>query len=120
MEVEKLEIFRIAIEVSIKVHKLSLEKLPKHEMYETGSQIRRSSKSARSNIVEGYGRRKYSSDWIRFLIYAQTSNDETLDHLNTLFETGSLEDEVLYLELKDLIDKLGRKLNLFRKRIEGK
>jgi four helix bundle protein len=55
-------------------------KLPKFEMYETGSQIRRSSKSVRSNIVEGYGRRRYRNDYIRFITYALASNDETTDH----------------------------------------
>jgi len=40
--------------------------LPRFELYETGSQIRRSSKSIRSNIVEGYGRRRYKFDYIRF------------------------------------------------------
>ena len=41
--------------------------LPKFEMFEEGSQIRRSSKSVRSNIVEGYGKRHYKNDFIRFL-----------------------------------------------------
>src|SRR5690625_6379310 len=39
--------------------------LPKYELYETGSQIRRSSKSIRANIVEGYGRRRYKRDYIK-------------------------------------------------------
>jgi len=67
--------------------------LPTIELYETGSQIRRSSKSIRSNIVEGYGRRRYQSDFIRFLVYSHSSVDETRDHLETLFETGSLNDQ---------------------------
>jgi four helix bundle protein len=36
--------------------------LLKFEIYEEGSQIRRSSKSVKSTIVEGYGRRNYKSD----------------------------------------------------------
>jgi four helix bundle protein len=58
-------------------------------MYEEGSQIRRSSKSVKSNIVEGYGRRRYKQEYIKFITYALASNDETLDHLETLFETVS-------------------------------
>ena len=57
MNYKDLEIWQIAKEFSIEVHKMTLT-LPKFEMYEEGSQIRRSSKSIRSNIVEGYGRRR--------------------------------------------------------------
>jgi DNA topoisomerase IB len=36
-----------------------------------------------------------------------------MDHLDTLFETGSLKDEGLYKMLKNKLDMLGRKLNSF-------
>lgn len=75
------------------VHNMTLN-LPKFEMYEEGSQIRRSSKSTKSNIVEGYGRRIYKNEYIRYIIFELASNDETLDHLENLFETGSLADKV--------------------------
>jgi four helix bundle protein len=109
----KLEIWKLAREVSIEIHKMTLEKLPKFEMYEEGSQIRRSSKSVRSNIVEGYGRRNYVMDYIKHLTYSQASNDETIDHLETLFETGSLKDESLFNDLLDKLNQLGKMLNKF-------
>ena len=87
---KKLEIWKVASELSVEIHKMTLEELPDFEMYETGRQIRRSSKSTRSNIVEGYGRRYYKQDYKKFIIYSLSSNDETSDHLDTLFETGSL------------------------------
>ena len=89
MSYRKLEIWKRARDLSLEIHKMSLN-LPKFELYETGSQIRRSSKSIRSNIVEGYGRRRYKQDFIRFIIYSLSSTDETIDHLETLFETSSL------------------------------
>jgi four helix bundle protein len=92
MNYKNLEVWQIARELSIDIHKISLI-LPKFEMYEEGAQIRKSSKSARSTIVEGYGRRKYKNELIRFITYAIASTDETIDHLETLFETGSLQDE---------------------------
>ncbi len=98
---------------------MTIEKLPKFEMYEEGSQIRRSVKSVRSAIVEGYGRRAYKQEFIRFLTYAIASNDETRDHLETLRETGSLTDQALYATLIDQLDKLGRKLNLFIQSVEN-
>ncbi|HKK44690.1 MAG TPA: four helix bundle protein, partial [Balneolaceae bacterium] len=80
MSYKKLQIWRLSRELSISIHKMTMA-LPKFELYETGSQIRRSSKSIRSNIVEGYGRRRYKQDYIKFLIYAHSSVDETRDHL---------------------------------------
>ena len=86
---------------------MTLTKLPKFEMYEEGSQIRRSIKSVKSNIVEGYGRRRYKQDFVRFLVYALASLDETTDHLKTLFDTESLRDGVLYDDLHSRLTTLG-------------
>ena len=93
MSYKNLEIWRLAREVVIEIHKMTLKNLPKFEMFEESSQIRKSSKSIKSTIVEGYGRRRYKQEFIRFLNYAIASNDETIDHLETLFETGSLVDK---------------------------
>ncbi|WP_276132518.1 four helix bundle protein [Polluticoccus soli] len=112
MSYRQLEIWALAREISILVHKMSLE-LPKFELFETGQQIRRSSKSVRTNIVEGYGRRAYKQEFIRFIIFSLASNCETMDHLETLYETGSLQNQVLYNDLHEKIDRLGKKLNNF-------
>ena len=68
-----LEVYSLAKELSVKIHKMTLEDLPKFEMYEEGSQIRRSSKSIVSNIIEGFGRRRYKNEFIQFLTYAIAS-----------------------------------------------
>lgn len=93
-------------------------KLPKFEQFEEAQQIRRSSKSVRSNIVEGYGRRAYKQEYIRFLIMAQASNDETIDHLEMLMETKSLTDLDLFSDLHARLEVLGRKINNFIKAVE--
>ena len=72
----------------------------------------------RSNIVEGYGRRRYKADYIKFLTYAFASCLETQDHVETLTETGSLTDESTISHLTELTDKLGRKLNNFIQSVE--
>jgi four helix bundle protein len=92
---------------------MTLVALPKHEMYEVGSQIRRSVKSVRSNIVEGYGRRRYNQDFIRFLTYALASCDETRDHLDVLRETKSLNNTEMHADLVKKTEELGKKLNSF-------
>ena len=112
MSTKNLDVWKLVRELVIEIHKMTLTKLPKFEMFEEGSQIRRSIKSVKSTIVEGYGRRRYKQEFIRFLTYAIASNDETIDHLETLFETGSLADEVLYASLHDKLEILGKKLNL--------
>jgi four helix bundle protein len=117
MNYKDLELWKIARELSIEIHKMSLT-LPKFEMYEEGSQIRRSSKSIRSNIVEGYGRRRYKNEFIRFIVYAIASTDETIDHLETLFETESLKDKELFENLLKKSNLLGKKLIKFLESVE--
>ena len=118
MSYKNLEIWQLSRELVVDIHKMTLSKLPKFEMFEEGSQIRRSAKSTKSTIVEGYGRRRYKKDFIRFLSYALASNDETIDHLETLFDTGSLEDEELFNALSKRLKILGKKLNLFIQSVE--
>ncbi len=108
-----LEIFILSKELAIKVHKMTLEKLPKFEMYEEGNQIRRSSKSIVSCIVEGYGRRRYKNDFVLYLTYALSSCDETKAHLEMLAETGSL-DQTMSAALLEKYGELGAKIYNFR------
>ncbi len=111
-----LEISQLSFELSMKLHKLSLE-LPKYELYEEGSQLRKSSKGVCSCIVEGYGRRKYKNDFIRFLTYAQASCNETDVHLDFIHASGYINDQV-YEGLKEENDKLGKKINKFIQYVE--
>ena len=113
MSYKKLEIWQIANDLVIKIHKMTLVELPAFEMYEEGSQIRRSSKSVKTLIVEGYGRRVYKQDFLRFLINGLASNDETIYHLENLYNTESLKNILLFNELHEQLEILGRKLNNF-------
>src|ERR1044072_5219975 len=119
MSYRDLEIWKLAREAAVALHHMTLGELPKFEMYEEGSQIRRSSKSIRSNIVEGYGRRRYKQEFIKHLVYALGSSDETIDHLETLYETESLTDRTLYEDLHARMITLGKKLNLFLQSVEA-
>ena len=107
-----LNIYKEARGLAVRVHHMSLQ-LPKHELYEEGSQIRRSSKAISVCIVEGYGRKRYKADFIKFLVYGQSECDETVEHLEYLFETGSLTNEQLYQELKPAYTSLSKQLNRF-------
>ena len=109
-----LEIYKTAFSLAEKVHKMSL-KLSKYELYEQGSQIRRSSKSIKDNIVEGYGRRKYKADFVKFLIYAHASLLECISQLQMIEKLHDIE------ETKELLvayEHLGGQLYNFTKYVE--
>jgi four helix bundle protein len=113
-----LDIYKKAHKLAVEIHETSL-KLPKFEMYEEGSQIRKSSKSVKSNIAEGFGRRRFKQEFVKFLTYSIGSCDETLDHLFTLYETRSLRDREKYEHFCQEYDHLGRMINNFIKSVEN-
>ena len=94
-------------------------RLPQYELYEEGGQVRRSSKSVAACIVEGYGRRQYKAEFVKYLIYAHASCDETIEHLNLIRETHVSDG----LEAEDLIqgyEELGGKINRFIRYVESR
>jgi four helix bundle protein len=113
-----LDVYKKALELAVELHKVTLEKLPKFEMYEEGSQIRQSSKSITSNIVEGFGRRRYKQEFIKFLTYALASCDETRNHLDILYKTQSLKEETIYKYFSEEYDHLGKMLTNFIQAVE--
>lgn len=115
----KLEVWQMARALSIDIHGMTLQVLPKFEMWEEGSQVRRSIKSVRSNIVEGYGRRRHKSDYIRFLDIAYASALETVDHLECLRETNSLDQEETFATLRQRCETLCRALFGFIRGVEA-
>ena len=118
MDCKDLEVWQLARELSIDIHRMTLHEHPKFEMYEEGSQIRRSSKSIRANIVEGYGRRRYKMEVVCHLAYAPASARETEDHINTPWETGSLTNELLCQDLRTRINTTIAKLVVFTRGVE--
>jgi four helix bundle protein len=108
-----LEIYKEAKALAVIIHKMTLS-LPKFELFEEGSQIRRSSKSVASMIVEGYGRRRYKADSIKYYVFSHTECDETILHLEFLFETESLKNKELFTGLMSRYSELSKKLiNIF-------
>jgi four helix bundle protein len=111
-----LEIFNLSYRLALKAHEMSMS-LPKYELYEEGGQLRRSTKGITANIGEGYGRRKYKAEFIKFLIYAHSSCDESIIHLNFIMDTHKeMEGEVK--PLVDYYDVLGGKINRYIQYVE--
>ena len=109
----------MADQLVVEIYDMTLTKLPKFEMFEEGAQIRRSSKPVKSTIVEGYGRKRCTAEFIKFLVYSLSSNDDTTDHLEMLFSTKSLRDETGYNYLHAKLETLGKKINLFIKGVDN-
>ncbi|MFH1421664.1 MAG: four helix bundle protein [Planctomycetota bacterium] len=107
-----LDTYKISHRLAIEIHKMSLS-LPAFEMFEEGSQIRRSAKTIPANIVEGFGRKRYQQDYLRFLVVAHASCNETIEHLEILYKTESLNNKQRVDYFLKEYDILGRKLNKF-------
>ncbi len=114
---QDLDIYKISLSLFYEIHPASLL-LPKFELYELGSQIRRSADSVNSNIVEGYGRNRYKAEFIRFLVFSHSSCLETKGHLikiNHLYQGLIPNIEQLIIDY----DNLGAKIFNFIKYVES-
>ncbi|WP_027376880.1 four helix bundle protein [Kaistella palustris] len=116
MSYNKLDIYNLSFELFIETHRLSF-RLPKYELYELGSQLRRSSDSVNSNIVEGYGRRSYKADYLRFLVFSHSSCDETTNHLLEI--TRLYPDITEFNEILEKYKLLGGKLHNYTEYVKN-
>ncbi|HMO32983.1 MAG TPA: four helix bundle protein [Lacibacter sp.] len=114
-----LDICQESRQLAIEIHRMTLV-LPKFELFEEGGQIRSSSKAVVSAIVEGYGRKRYKQDFTRYLVYSQPECNETMLHLDFLFETGSLNDKALYDDFSERYTRLSKKINSFIQWVDKK
>lgn len=79
MRVEDLEVYKKLYKLALEAHELSLA-FPKFEIYELGSQLRRSSNSAPANLAEGFGN-KHTNIYLESISRAQGEIRETKHHL---------------------------------------
>ena len=112
-----LDIYKSALELFLTIHPTSL-KLPKFEMYELGSQLRRSADGVISNIVEGYGRRRYKAEFVRFLIFSHAGCLETQNHLEKL-RVLYPDYQTVFEQLQDRYISLGIKIHNFISYVEN-
>ena len=96
-----LEIYQLAFDLAVRIYHLSMT-LPNPYTYETGSQIRRSSQSVKDAIVEGYGRRRYKADFLKYLVYSHASLLESKsqsEFLNKIHNDNGWSDISIELDL---------------------
>lgn len=106
-----LEVYQAAFEMAVDIHRMTAT-LPKYELYEEGSQVRRAANSVPANIAEGFGRRRYKNEYVHFLTIALASCDETQVHLDLLHRVGNLS-ETTYKALSARCQTVGKQLNRF-------
>ncbi len=82
MQIDDVRVYGIASGLEKNIY-WATEKIPSCK-FEQIDQIRRSSASVSANICEGFSRRSYPKDFIRFLCYALGSSDETKHHLSVM------------------------------------
>jgi four helix bundle protein len=112
-----LEVYQLSYRLAVEIDRMT-KQLPKHEFWEEGQQIRKSSKGIPAHISEGYGRKRYIAEYRRFAIYALSSCDETQVHLGLLHDCGSIA-EKKYNYFHSEYNVLGKKLNNWLTAIEN-
>ena len=91
MDVEDLEVYRRAYQVSLAVHRASLG-FPPIEQRALADQLRRASKSICANLAEGFGRRGHApADFRRFVVMGIGSADEMRVWLRYARDLGYVE-----------------------------
>ena len=98
---EKLEIWKLSIEVIKEVNEL-IKKLPTEEKYALGDQIRRAALSIALNIAEGWGRNT-KKDFARFISTAVGSTLEVIASLKVAQNLDYIQDK--HLEKLDGLTK---------------
>lgn len=115
MEVESLKVYQKLSALVLEVHKLTMD-FPKFELYELGSQLRRSSNSAPANLAEGFDN-KHTAIYTECISRAQAEIRETIHHLKIALSKNYLRQEQLdpllqeYLECSKMLYGLTKALN---------
>ena len=89
---EELNVYRLSMDLAMEIFFIC-EKFPIHEKYSLVSQLTRAARSIPLNIAEGWGRRVYSNEFKKSLIYSMGSVEETKAALELAFKYNYLTEE---------------------------
>lgn len=113
---EKLEIWKLAIDLADNVHQLT-RKFPKEEMFSLTSQMKRAADSISLNIAEG-STGQTDPEQLRFLGYAQRSALEVVNCLYLALRRNYIDQQEfdkLYAEL----ERVSIKIQAFKKSLKN-
>jgi four helix bundle protein len=114
---EDLDVYQKLVKLHLEINELSL-KFPKFELYELGSQIRRSSNSAPANLSEGWSN-KHINIYLEGINRAQSEVQETKHHLYVSFKKSYLKEDE-YLGYKVRYEECGKMLKGLERSLESK
>jgi four helix bundle protein len=106
---KELQAFIKAYDLAMKLFKIS-KTFPEDERFGLVSQVRRSSRSVCSNIVEGYRKRRYQAHFISKMTDADMENSETIVWIDFALNCGYI-DMQNFTELNQMAEEIGRLLN---------
>lgn len=113
--VEDLDVYNRLFGLAIETHNLTMT-FPKFELFELGSQLRRSSNSAPANLAEGFNN-KHTNIYLEGISRAQGEVRETIHHLKISFQKKYLDQKRLDYFLNEydvcgkMLNNLGKSLN---------
>ncbi|HEX4440694.1 MAG TPA: four helix bundle protein [Thermoanaerobaculia bacterium] len=90
---EDLVVYQRLVELHLEVNSLTMD-FPKHEMYELGSQLRRSSNAIAANIAEAWNN-KHVSIYLEGINRSLGELRETRHHIRIAARKGYLKAEVI-------------------------
>ncbi len=91
MQVDDLLVYQKLFRLALEVHHITLS-FPKFELYELGSQLRRSSNSAPANLAEGFGS-KHTNVYVEGISRARGEIRETIHHLKMVQRKDYISEE---------------------------
>lgn len=112
---EDLEVYKKLISLHLEIHDLTLT-FPKHEMYELGTQLRRSSNSIPANLAEGWNN-KHINMYLEGINRALGELRETQHHLTVGFKKSYYSDE-RYENLRGRYEECGKMLRGLEQSLE--
>ncbi len=110
--VDDLDVYKKLFNLAIEINKLTLS-FPKFELFELGSQLRRSSNSAPANLAEGFNN-KHTNIYLEGISRAQGEIRETIHHLKIAHQKNYFNQEKLDYFSKEY-DVCGRMLTNLEK-----
>lgn len=109
MNLDRLEVWRLARDFAVTIYKKVVPLLPAGEKYNLADQLKRAAASIPANLAEGHGR-FYFQDNVRFCYIARGSLTEVQSHLSLARELGLISPE-LYAAVTDDADAVARSIN---------
>jgi len=107
MQIEELDVFKLSHELTLKTYKITTD-FPDEEKFGLTSQMRRSSASVPTNLMEG-GHRFSKNEYKHFVSISRGSTGEMKYHLLLAKDLGYIEDET-YSKVKEGYERVSMML----------